>query len=179
MLKKKIKVIFMIIAVFIIGISIMDINFENKASAESEVMFLNESITLKDINKINKVLKELKGSNYYKDINISEDHTEKILSIFYSINNALGESDYINFWNDINKREIIISNAVYMFLIIDELDKVIINLEDSIGEEFVINRSDIENVYNIALEEYEINEENLAKLMTKDCIEEIWYIVNG
>ena len=169
----------MIIAVFIIGISIMDINFENKASAESEVMFLNESITLKDINKINKVLKELKGSNYYKDINISEDHTEKILSIFYSINNALGESDYINFWNDINKREIIISNAVYMFLIIDELDKVIINLEDSIGEEFVINRSDIENVYNIALEEYEINEENLAKLMTKDCIEEIWYIVNG
>ena len=66
-----------------------------------------------------------------------------------------------------------------MFFIIDELDKVIINLEDSIGEEFVINRSDIENVYNIALEEYEINEENLAKLMTKDCIEEIWYIVNG
>lgn len=179
MLKKKIKVIFMIIAVIIIGISTMDINFENKASAESEIMFLNESITLKDINKIDKVLKELKGSNYYKYINISEDHTEKILSIFYSINNALGESDYINFWNDINKREIIISNAVYMFLIIDELDKVIINLEDSIGEEFVINRSDIENVYNMALEEYEINEENLAKLMTKDCIEEIWYIVNG
>lgn len=179
MLKKKVKVIFMVIAIFIIGSSTIDINFHNKLSAESEVMLLDKSITLKDKDKINKVLKELKGGNYFKDINISEEYTENILSIFYSVNNTLGESDYINFWNDINKKEIIISNAVYMFLILDELDKVTITLGDSIEEKFIINRSDIEGVYNIALEEYKITEENLWKLMTKEYIEEIWYLVNG
>ena len=91
----------------------------------------------------------------------------------------MGESDYINFWNDTDKKNIVISNSVYMFLLIDDLDKIQIKLSEPIDEEFTINRNDLEEVYGMALENYNIDEESLSKLITKDKIEELWYLVNG
>ena len=178
-LNRKIKYIVIIISALIVAISIVDNSFKSVKKEGHKVILGNKSISLKNINKIDKVLKELRGSNYYKISKITEEYNELVLCVYYSINNILGESDYINFWNDINKKEVIVSNAIYMFLIIDELDIVRIDLGDLIGEKFTIKRSDIEEVYDTALEEYEINEENLLELLTKNNIEKIWYLVNS
>ena len=59
------------------------------------------------------------------------------------------------------------------------MDKIQIKLSEPIDEEFTINRNDLEEVYGMALENYNIDEESLSELITKDKIEELWYLVNG
>ena len=178
-LKKAIMIVTLGSVLFTTGCSSIAGCFDSKKSLEQEVILQNKAISFNNMSKINKVLKHLKGSNYYRESNVAKEYDENVLFVKYAVNNNLGESDYINFWNDTDKKNIVISNSVYMFLLIDDLDKIQIKLSEPIDEEFTINRNDLEEVYGMALENYNIDEESLSKLITKDKIEELWYLVNG
>ncbi len=178
-LKKAIMIVTLGSVLFTTGCSSIAGCFDSKKSLEQEVILQNKAISFNNMSKINKVLKHLKGSNYYRESKVAKEYDENVLFVKYAVNNNLGESDYINFWNDTDKKNIVISNSVYMFLLIDDLDKIQIKLSEPIDEEFTINRNDLEEVYGMALENYNIDEENLSKLITKDKIEELWYLVNG
>lgn len=154
-------------------------HLESKRTSEKETILSNKIIKSSNKNKIDHVLKKLKGNDYFKGSNIKKEYNENILFIEYSVNNELGESDYINFWSDSNKKEVIISNAIYIFLIVHDMDKIKIKLDNPIDEEFIVNRNNVEEIYGKALEEYKINEESLDELINKDIIEELWCLVNS
>lgn len=175
----KVLIMFLIvIAMSISGCSDVNYFLNSKRDIETEIIMNNKKINLSNKNKVNKVLKNIRGSDYYKGNTNFEEYGEKVLYIRYGINNKFGENDYINFWSDSHKKEIIISNAVHMFMIIHDMDKIKIKLDEPINEEFTINRNDVEEVYGMALENYKINKENLNDILTLDAIEELWCLVN-
>ncbi|MGG7176714.1 DUF4825 domain-containing protein [Clostridium paraputrificum] len=148
---------------------------------EEAINFLikNDSTKIGNASAVGGIIKSLAGNEYFKDMSLKTTDKPYGLVINYGINDGMNEGDYINYWDKEKVKEIIVKNMTFLFILIDNVDIITINIEAPIDINFTLDRGEIEEIYGVDLKNYRLNNSECDDLITTDKKEAIWSKLNS
>ena len=165
-----------ILSVFFVGCSNSILTKDEEAI---KFLIKNDSTKIGNASAVGGIVRSLTGNEYFKNMSLQTSNKPYGLVLNYGMSNESNEGDYINYWDQDKIKDIIVRNMTFLFILIDNVDSITINLEEPIDLSFSIDRQEIEEVYGVDLKNYKLKDSECDELITTDMEEAVWNKLNS
>lgn len=108
-----------------------------------------------DASAVGGIVGNLPGSGFVKQISLETTNAPYGIQVDYGLReNSNLQKEFVQFWDEENTKNILINNAVALFVLVQNVDTVTFNLDTPNKQFFSFTRKELENFYGKDLRLY-------------------------
>lgn len=116
-----------------------------------EAILEEELVSTIHNSQICRIINYLEGNAYFSKLENTYEEPPYKMKIYYSANEKLGLDDYMDFWSEENTNRILLSNAIVLMAMADDLEQIEFILEEKEDSSYIFTRDEISKKCGVKL----------------------------